>query len=64
MAQPIKKGQTIKKKGIGAWKTKMGLNAKEGETPKVSNANKEQEWILMPKAFQDTTKLPAFHSQL
>lgn len=58
MAQPIKKGQTIKKKGIGAWKAKVGLNAKEGETPKVSNANKEQEWILMPKAFQDTTKLP------
>lgn len=58
MPQPIKKGQTIKKKGIGAWKTKMGLNPKEGETIKVSNANKVQEWILMPKAFQDVTKLP------
>lgn len=58
MAQPIKKGQTIKKKGISAWKTKMGLNPKEGEVVKVSNANKVQEWILMPKAFQDVTKLP------
>ena len=58
MAQPIKKGQTIKKKGIGAWKEKMGLNPKEGEIVKVSNANKVQEWILMPKAFQDATKLP------
>lgn len=58
MAQPIKKGQTIKKKGISAWKEKMGLNPKDGETVKVSNANKEQEWILMPKAFQDATKLP------
>lgn len=58
MAQPIKKGQTIKKKGIGAWKEKMGLNPKEGEAVKVSNANKVQEWILMPKAFQDATKLP------
>lgn len=58
MAQPIKKGQTIKKKGIGAWKEKMGINPKEGETVKVSNANKEQEWFLMPKAFQDATKLP------
>lgn len=58
MTQPIKKGQTIKKKGIGAWKEKMGLNPKNGETVKVSNANKVQDWILMPKAFQDTTKLP------
>lgn len=58
MAQPIKKGQTIKKKGISAWKEKMGLNPKEGEAVKVSNANKVQEWILMPKAFQDATKLP------
>ena len=36
----------------------MGLNPKEGEIVKVSNANKVQEWILMPKAFQDATKLP------
>lgn len=58
MSQPIKKGQTIKKKGVGAWKEKMGLNPKNGETVKVSNANKVQDWILMPKSFQDTTKLP------
>lgn len=58
MGQPIKKGQTIKRKGIGAYKEKMGLNPKEGEKIKVSNANKPQEWILMPKAFQDVTKLP------
>ena len=58
MPQPIKKGQTIKKKGVGAWKEKMGLNPKNGETVKVSNANKVQDWILMPKSFQDTTKLP------
>lgn len=58
MAQPIKKGQTVKKKGISAWKEKMGLNPKDGAAVKVSNANKEQDWILMPKAFQDATKLP------
>ena len=58
MTQPIKKGQTIKKRGIGAFKQKMGLNPKEGEMVKVSNANKQQEWILMPKAFQEVTKLP------
>ena len=58
MPQPIKKGQTIKKTGLGAFKEKMGLNAKEGEPIKVSNANKPQEWILMPKSFQDVTKLP------
>ena len=59
MPQPIKKGATVRKKGISSWKEKMGLDPK-GSTDviSVSNASKEQGWILMPKAFQEATKLP------
>ena len=58
MAQPIKKGQTIKKKGIGAWKEKMGLNPKEGEIVKVSNAKTNLDRIIGMKGLvtEDITK--------
>lgn len=64
--QAIKKGTGIKKRGLSAWKEKNGMaieKPKEGEVIKetelgTSNANKPMEWILMPKAFQDVTKLP------
>ena len=62
--QAIKKGTGIQKRGLNAWKEKTGMiidKPKEDEIVQVSNlsnANKEQSWILMPKSFQDVTKLP------
>jgi energy-coupling factor transporter ATP-binding protein EcfA2 len=62
--QAVKKGTGIHKKGLDAWKSKVGMNVEkpaEDEIVKVSelsNANKPQTWIMMPKAFQDVTKLP------
>ena len=56
--QAIKKGAGVRKT-LSAFKTKMGLNPTEGEVVKgISNANKPTEWITMPKAFQEATKLP------
>ncbi|MCD8206905.1 MAG: 50S ribosome-binding GTPase [Bacteroidales bacterium] len=53
--QALKKGAGIqtKKAKLSAFKEKVGLSDQ-----RVSNANKEQEWILMPKCFQDVTRLP------
>lgn len=57
--QAIKKGSTVKKKGLSAYKEKIGLNSSnEKIISSVSNANKPQSWILMPKAIQEATKLP------
>ena len=57
--QAIKKGSTIKKSGLSAFKEKVGINStNEKIITTVSNANKPQSWILMPKAFQEATKLP------
>jgi hypothetical protein len=64
--QAIKKGTGIHKNGLNAWKERTGMivdKPKDGEVIKskdlaTSNANKEQGWILMPKAFQEVTKLP------
>lgn len=57
--QAIKKGTTVKKKGLSAYKEKVGLNGTNGKVSvAVSNANKPQQWILMPKAFQEATRLP------
>lgn len=57
--QAIKKGTTVKKKGLRAYKEKIGLNSSnEKIISSVSNANKPQSWILMPKAIQEATKLP------
>lgn len=57
--QAIKKGTTVKKKGLSAYKEKIGLNSSnEKIISSVSNANKPQSWILMPKAIQEATKLP------
>ena len=57
--QGIKKGTMTKKAGLSAFKEKVGLNASSGTVnTTISNANKQQSWILMPKAFQEATKLP------
>lgn len=60
MKQVVKKGAGIKSKGgLSAYKNKIGLTSEKMEQQiAVSNANKPQDWILMPKAFQDATKLP------
>lgn len=62
--QAIKKGTGIHRRGLTAWKEKSGMSvdAPSGDEvvkiSDISNANKEQEWIIMPKSFQDVTKLP------
>ncbi len=56
--QAIKKGAGIKS-GLSAFKERTGMSYKEGDVIKgVSNANKPCQWITMPKAFQEATKLP------
>ena len=50
MKQAIKKGAGIKKKGISAWKEKVGLNVTAANL-EVSNADKPMDWLVMPKAF-------------
>lgn len=60
--QAIKKGAGIKK-GISAFKEKMGMvyskeNNKNGEIGIISNADKPMDWLYMPQAFQEATKLP------
>lgn len=57
--QAIKKGTITKKAGLNAFKEKIGLNSTKGVVDTaISNANKPQSWIMMPKAFQEATKLP------
>lgn len=61
MKQAIKKGALapIKKKGLSAFKEKVGLNSTDGTVnTAISNASKPQSWILMPKAFVECTNLP------
>ena len=59
MKQAIKKGAGIKKKGIRAWKEKVGLNVTAANL-EVSNADKPMDWLVMPKAFQEATRLTGF----
>ena len=57
--QAIKKGAMTKRAGLTAFKEKVGLNASSGTVnTTISNANKTQTWIIMPKAYQEATKLP------
>lgn len=57
--QAIKKGVMTKKASLSAFKEKTGISSASAITnTSVSNANKAQTWILMPKAFQEATKLP------
>ena len=62
MKQAVKKGAGIsksKKGGLSNFKQKTGLNSPENVIDtSISNANKPQSWILMPKAFVDCTGLP------
>lgn len=59
MKQAIKKGVTIKKKGISAWKEKAGLSVTAANL-EVSNADKPMDWLIMPKAWGEATRLPGF----
>lgn len=60
--QAIKKGAGIvKKSGISAFKEKKGMvytPSDNNEVTIVSNADKPMEWLTMPDAFQEATKLP------
>lgn len=60
--QAIKKGAgVVKKSGIAAFKEKKGMvytPSENNEVTIVSNADKPMEWLTMPEAFQDATKLP------
>ena len=61
MAQPIKKGQTIKKRTtISSIKNKLGLGQEAHKDLATSSADKPMEWIIMPNAFQDALKLNGF----
>lgn len=62
--QAIKKGagtaSVTKKVGLAAFKEKKGMVYHEGDNIQntVSNANKPLDWLIMPKAFSDATRLP------
>ena len=59
MKQAFKKGSGRQKKMLSAYKEKIGLNVSDGSVNiAISNANKPQSWIMMPKAFQEATMLP------
>lgn len=50
--------QPLKKKEVAAFNVENYLSNFLGDTAKT--ADKELEWIVMPKAFQDATQLPGF----
>lgn len=56
--QAIKKGAGVKKSGLAAFKEKKGMIYQHGSSQASNNADKPIEWILMPEAFQEATKLP------
>ena len=57
--QAIKKGSIIKKNGLSAWKNNVGMDSESAKkVTSVSNANKPESWILMPKAFTNCLKIP------
>lgn len=57
--QAIKKGAGIKTNGLSAWKNNAGLSITP-DNVSVSNADKPMEWLIMPKAFQEATRLCGF----
>lgn len=56
--QVIKKGSTIKKPTIADIKAKLGLTIEKKEDLVKSSATKPQEFIPMPEAYVNATKLP------
>ena len=66
VTQAVKKGMGVHRKGLSAWKEKVGMTVNrptEDEVVKLENltmssAKKPQKWILMPEAFREVTKLP------
>ena len=58
--QAIKKGSTISKRGgFGVFKEKTGMSDVNANLA-LSNADKPLEWLVMPKGFQDATRLVGF----
>lgn len=57
--QAIKKGVGIHKTGLAAFKQKEGLIPSQ-ENIAMANNDKPMSFIIMPKAFQEATKLPGF----
>lgn len=60
MKQAVKKGSTIKKFDLSAFKQSQGLNAKGVDDLTMSNAEKPIDFIPMPQAFSNALKLPGF----
>lgn len=62
MKQAIKKGSTIKRPSIADIKATLGLRTSQdgNKNLETSSANKPLEWIVMPQAFQEATKLSGF----
>ena len=60
MKQAAKGVKSIKKNtGLSLWKEKNGI-VTSSEDLSLSNASKPIEWLIMPKAFQEATRLPGF----
>ncbi|MCD8207944.1 MAG: hypothetical protein LUD72_08420 [Bacteroidales bacterium] len=55
----VKKGEGIKKKSLSDFKKSIGLTIDENHLAN-SNADKPLEWLTMPRAFQEATRLPGF----
>lgn len=59
MKQAVKKKNTMtNEQSLSSFKAKMGIMTKEAPNLAASNADKPMKWLVMPKGFQDATKLP------
>ena len=59
MKQAVKKKSSMtNEQSLSSFKAKMGIMTKEAPNLAASNADKPMKWLVMPKGFQDATKLP------
>ena len=59
MKQAVKKKSKITpQEALSAFKMKNGIITKENPNVAASNADKPMKWLIMPKGYQDATKLP------
>jgi energy-coupling factor transporter ATP-binding protein EcfA2 len=56
--QSIKKRDGIQKKSISDFKKNFGFGGTSAGSITAKNADKEMQWLVMPKGFQDALKLP------
>jgi hypothetical protein len=56
--QSTKIKEPIPKKSISDFKKNFGFGGTQKGSIKATNADKEMEWLVMPKGFQDALKLP------